>query len=330
MRFNCIVLLFSLIMLSLELQGCAKDAASSAGSKSKKSSTVLVYAEDFWWEYLTSNSGFSERLRSSISSHGYRLKVVRTSSANNADSWEALSLDRNRLVLLSPFAMPVASVMAEHFPSTLFLVLNAPVSPSRTESFPPNLAALTFDKTDTYHQAGRIMGRLLSAQNKVPPGTPGSAPTKCGILYLPLSEQTRREVQAFREGFTEENAPAFLLETEIADLDDRVKVKKMIGDMRAKGVTYFLVKMYTLTSYCLEILQSEKELVILDDWSRSGAYEKRILFSVEEDYFEAIEEPLRAVQRQDIAWERVRYEGPSRIVWGKHNTKLREIVNNIN
>ncbi len=330
MRFNRIVLLFSLIMLCLELQGCAKDAASSAGSKSKKSSTVLVYAEDYWWEYLASNSAFSERLRSSIASHGYRLKVVRTSSANNADSWKSLSLDRNRLVLLSPFATPVASVMAEHFPSTLFLLLNAPVSPSRTESFPPNLAALTFDKTDTYQRAGRTMGRLLSAQNKTPPRNPGSAPTKCGILYLPLSEQTRQEVQAFREGFTEENAPAFLLVAELADSEDRVKIKKKIGVMREQGVKYFLIRMYTLTGYCLEILQSEKELVILDDWSRSGAYEKRILFSVEEDYFGAIEEPLRALQRHDVAWERVHYEGPSRIVWGKHKTKLREIANDIN
>jgi len=330
MRFDRLVIFVSLILLCLELQGCTKDAALRAGSRSKKSSTVLVYVEDFWWEYLASNNGFSERLRSSITSHGYKLKVVRTSSADNADSWEALFLDRNRLVLLSPFAMPVASVMAEHFPSTLFLVLNAPVSPSRTESFPPNLAALTFDKTDAFHKAGRIMGKLLSAQNKASPGNPGSAPKKCGILYLPLSEQTRREVRAFREGFTEENAPVFLLETEITDPDDRVKIKKKIADMRAKGAAYFLVKMYTLTGYCLEILQSEKESVILDDWSRSGAYEKRILFSVEEDYFGAIEGLLRALQRQDIAWERAHYEGPSKIVWGKHESKLREIANDIN
>ena len=114
------------------------------------------------------------------------------------------------------------------------------------------------------------------------------------------------------------------------DPDDRVKIKEKIGDMRAKGVTYFLVKMYTLTGYCLEILQSERELAILDDWSRSGAYEKRILFSVEEDYLGAIEEPLRAAQRLGVAWDRAHYEGPSRIVWGKHNTKLREIANDIN
>ena len=330
MRFNRNVLLFSLLVLCLGLQSCAKDATSNEGSRSKKSSTVLVYTEDFWWEYLVSNSGFPEQLRSTITSLGYRLKVVSTTSANNADTWEALSLDRNHLVLLSPFATHVAPVMAEHFPATLFLVLNAPASPSRTEFFPPNLATLTFNKTDTYHQAGRIMGKLLSAQNQAPPGNPGSVPEKCGILYLSLSEQTRREVRAFREGFREENAPAFLLETEIADPDDRVKIKKKIGDMRAKGVTYFFIKMYTLTGYCLEILQSERELAILDDWSRSGAYEKRILFSVEEDYLGAIEEPLRAAQRLGVAWDRAHYEGPSRIVWGKHNTKLREIANDIN
>ncbi len=332
MRFTRTLFLFSLLVLCilfLELQGCAKDVNSKTSYRSKKGSTVLVYAEDFWWEYLASHSGFSEQLRSRIMSHGYRLKLIRTNSETAADSWKALSLDRNRLVLLSPFTMSVASVMAEHFPSTLFLVLNAPVSPAGTGPLPPNLATLTFDKTDTYRKAGRIAGKLLSAQNKAPPENPGSAPKKCGILFLPLSEQTKQEVQAFREGFAEENSPAFLLEKEIADPNDRVKIKKKIGDMRAKGAIYFLIKMYTLTGYCLESLQSEKEWAIVDDWSRAGAYEKLILFSVEEDYLGAIEESLRAVRSQDTAWDRVHYEGPSRIVWGKHNARLKEIVRDI-
>ena len=302
----------SLIAIFLLTLGCKREGDSKPSSMPKKNSTVVVYAEDFWWEYLSSSEGFVTKLKKILKTYGFGLKLVLTNSESATDSWKSLPLEQNPLVLLSPFTAN-APVIAEHFPSTLFLVLNAPIG--GYDALPRNLAVLTFDKTDAYRTAGTIIGKLLSEQNGPRPEDARSAPKKCGVLFIALSDQVRQEVGAFREGFFAESAPAFLQESEITDANDRVKIKKMIDDMRAKGVIYFLVKLYTLTGYCLDILQRDKEWAIVDDWSRAGARKMLVLFSVEEDYIGGIDGSLRVLGNFKTSWDQSRYEGPSRIIW---------------
>ncbi len=304
--------LVSLMALCLQILGCKREGDSKPPSMPKKNSTVVVYAEDFWWEYLSSSEGFVTKLKKILKSHGFGLKLILTNSESATDYWKSLPLEQNPLVLLSPFTVG-APLIAEHFPSTLFLVLNA--SFGSYDALPSNLAVLTFDKTEVYRTAGTIIGKLLSEQNGPRPEGGRSAPKKCGVLFLALSDQVRQDVQAFREGFSVGSDPAFLQEHEITDANDRAKIKTVINDMRAKGVIYFLVKLYTLTGYCLDLLQRDKEWAIVDDWSRAGARKMLVLFSVEEDYIGGIEGSLKVLRSLKTSWDQSRYEGPSRIVW---------------
>jgi hypothetical protein len=289
-----------------------------------RSSRVFVYTEDYWWEYLAGEEGFEEHLRSAVESRGYRLSIVKASPDDTAGAWQSLAPGGNHLVLLSPFSLANAPAMAERYPSTLFLVMRAPLTRDAADEFPPNLAILIFDRTETYRQAGRILGRLVQTHNNLSSQQPLRKSQKCGIVVWPLSEETRREVLSFREGFLQESVPEFLVEKEVLDQSDRVKIKKQIEDMRARGVTYYLLKMYTLTGYCLEILQAEGGWAVVEDWHRAGAYEELILFSVEEDYLSAVYESLNHVLRQSSRWQQERFRGPSRIVWGKHGVELKE------
>ena len=283
-----------------------------------RNQTMAFYAEDFWWEFLDRDGSFREKLVRIAQERGYLLSIVRSEGKAVAAMSDEGSIDSYRLVVVSPFASAGSSATAQDNSNTLILVFGYRGKFTQNQPIPPNLAYLYFDRRETYQRAGKIIGSLLSSPQKVWGKNASSLiGGKAGILVLPLTEGEEAEVSAFRTGFLERADKSRLIERRISDTHDRSKVKKLLEEMKTEGVFIYLLKTFELTGYCLEFLQKEGGLAIVEDWKGPEPYRAAILVSVEEDYIRSLEQAFSNISRITGSWKERTIPGYTLLNWNK-------------
>ena len=258
--------------------------AAVAAVSCSRQPVVLVLAEDYWWKFLDGDGSFHSRLEQVVRGRGFRLSTEVANRESLKEMLLTLPLDNVKLVLVSPFMFSEAVAKAKERPELNFLVLGRNVAQDR---LPGNLWSISFDKGESYRAAGRILGEL-SAGN----GSQGLGQQKCGILALNTAGVYRGEIQAFREGFLEVAGDNLLVVKELEENNDRLKLKRVLLDMKTEGVRFYVLKVFGLTGYCLEILQKEGGMVVLEDWAKAKAHAGLVLFSIESDYIKPVEAAL--------------------------------------
>ncbi len=313
MRALVSALVVPLVCALLGLAGCSRTG------------NYYLVGEDYWLSYLDRDGSFTRHLHKLARERGRRLVVMTLERDGHESSraggeeeagwlasavWEA----DPELILVSPFQAGRAVAEAKRRPEVSFLVLGAG---GNREAVPPNLAFLLFDKAQSYRDAGRIVGTLAAGSLGI-----GTARKKCGVLSTRSTHRDRTEIDAFRQGFLESAGEHLLVVEALGDTKDRVKIRRAILDLKLEGVTYFCLKTYDLTRYCLDVLQKEGGLAIIENWMKTWAYDDVVFLSIEEDYHASVESALEQA-RGDASGRRLSLmRGSTRVLW---NDGFREL-----
>ncbi len=261
---------------------------------------LIFYTEEYWWEFLSGRDGFEESLREMLQSKGWRMERV----WNEGSQVPGIEPGNADLIVLNPFMQKLALQSAEGNPDLPFLFIgNLDLKAAQ----PKNLLIASFDRYESYRDAGEMMGRLITDLN-----ISAEEVKKLGILRSRESQAADREIDAFLEGFLESSEQYFLIERELEDLEDRIKVRAILEEMKKQGAFLYLLKLYNLLPVCLDFFDKEGGMAIVEDWSRTTAFAENIALSLEEDYIATLRAALENLTED--GWRSKRIQGITRIM----------------
>jgi hypothetical protein len=250
-----------------------------------RSPDLLVLLDPFLSEALTVEGLTRDRLQAATDGAG-RSRVEIRSPGNEADSELRSLLGRlsPRGVYLSPLLAPAVLGVGAEFSEIVFFV-DGPLPPSS----PPvasNVRVVRYDYTSAYSEAGRILGSLLLEQN--PPEALGAfvRERRGGVAAVAVrpDKSTRRELQVFQESLLESGAVEGVEYRELNSLEDRAAARRSLERLKDDGVGVFLLRTATLTGFCLEVLQAQEGLAIVEDVVGLEAYADVLLLSLARDF----------------------------------------------
>ena len=273
--------------------------------------TFLFFLEPYTWEIINSRGIDRRELDQLLVKHDHRLLLVTAQPEIEAgDTLKNIILNKHphKVFISSLFPFNVEEIISQ-FPETLFILPESLVSQDAL-----NLIKISFKREEAFNKAGELCGRLiqsplfsdfLKAQSKIKP------PLKVGILVSVLNDSVKEEIAAFQNGFQATAEASYLVTKEIGNLTDKVKARKLLEKMKEEGVVITLLKAYTLNPFCLEFLEKEGGLAIVEDWQGSAGYEEVVLISIEEDLPAALENSLEySLSRDKVV------DAPVQLVWG--------------
>jgi hypothetical protein len=79
-----------------------------------------------------------------------------------------------------------------------------------------------------------------------------------------------------------------LVERTIGSQSDTGQARRVLEGMRQDGVALFMLKTYSLSGFCLELLRGEGGTAILEQAAGSRAYPEQVVFWMEEDLVGAL------------------------------------------
>ena len=161
---------------------------------------------------------------------------------------------------------------------------------------PPNSLALVAQREEAFGEAGRRVGAMAA-----------SGGGKVGILAVSPTGGGQREIESFRKGVAE-TAPALtVVSREARSALDKAAAVRLLREMRAEGVGYYLLKAYGLTGACLQDLARDGGKAVVEDCGGSGGCGPEVVLSVETDWartlasvFDAMQEDLRGWRAQEV------------------------------
>jgi len=278
-RWKRVALLFCFVAL---LGGC------------RRAPLLLLYFDPYSFE-LAKSRGIEGWNLEGLLPEGSRIRIEVPSAESTGDTAAEQRLEelaeiverRNpRWVYLSsahPFA---ADSLASRFPDILFL------TEGLSTGGPENQLCLVYKRKEAFHEAGVAVGRLIDEPHfRDTIGSLAGDPRKprVGILVARSNERIEAQIEAFENGFTDVADPARIERRDIGSLDDRVKARRLLEKMKEEGVDVFLLKTYTLSGFCLDFLQKEGGLAIVDDQQAISAYEDTVLLAMEDDLLGALQ-----------------------------------------
>ena len=89
--------------------------------------------------------------------------------------------------------------------------------------------------------------------------------------------------------------------------------------MKNNGVIIFFLRMYSLNIYCLDFLKKEGGYVILENWNEVPEYTDTILFSINDDFPESLNQVfqnMRTGMDGTMEWKKKGVKGKAKIIWG--------------
>jgi len=252
----------------------------------------VFFSDPYSWMYLQEKGLSTGEVTKLVEAGGYILKLV---IAENPE--QANKVLREALENYEPAITVVSSVIpmdlvhyAANFPDSIFVQLDSQGSSPKPQSFDnasANLIGHSFNRLTAFYQAGYAAARLL-ANPLLFKKFNTSGLVRVGVLAAKLTPGGREEIRAFKEGFLKLADPSKLLTIEIPDINDRVKAREHIDNLKSQGVVIYLLKSYTLNSFYLDYLINKNGLAIIEDWQAAGSYSEAVLFSIEDNYQQAL------------------------------------------
>ena len=299
-------------------------------------SDFLFFMDPYTWEALKSRSIEWKQLKSLLHDTGYRMRPVITEPGENSEALLTDTIKENnpgQVFISSLFPFDIAS-FASRYPQILFIQEAGPASSFNPGSRnrlsagspsgglkTPNLVRIIYERNEALHLAGELVGRLFgdpSFERFFQSHFKKQYPRKAGILFYSLSETSRLEAAAFKEGFIKAADPGLLVVQEIDNLEDRAKARRLLEKMKEDGVVITLLKTYTLNTFCLDFMQKEGGLAVIEDWTGFRVYEDVVLMSVEEDFIDTLKNLLNTRSESGPAGRRAAsVKGTVRLKWGK-------------
>ncbi len=300
--------------------------------------------DPYTWEALKSRSIEWKQLKSLLHDNGYRIRPVITEPGEDSEALLTDTIKENnpgQVFISSLFPFDIAS-FASRYPQILFIQEAGPAS-SRLKSDEttfnpgsrnqlsagspsgglktPNLVRIIYERNEALHLAGELVGRLFvdpSFERFFQYHFKKQYPLKAGILFYSLSETSRLEAAAFKEGFIKAADPGLLVVQEIDNLEDRAKTRRLLEKMKEDGVVITLLKTYTLNTFCLDFMQKEGGLAVIEDWPGFRVFEDVVLMSVEEDFIDTLKNLLSTRSESGLAGRRdASVKGTVRLKWEK-------------
>ncbi len=153
-----------------------------------------------------------------------------------------------------------------------------------------NLYRLRFRRVEAFRDAGAIAARLVTRPSLRPvlgEGGVRGAP-KAGLLQAAPTAQGTLEAEAFREGFLAEGAAGLLVERTIGSLTDTGQARRVLEKMHEEGVALYVLKIYTLSGFCLDFLRTEGGVAFLEESAGRRAFPEQVVLWLEEDLVGAL------------------------------------------
>jgi hypothetical protein len=273
---------------------------------------LIFYTEEYWWEFLAGRDGFEESLQEMLQTKGWRMERV----WNEDSRVPGIEPGNADLIVLNPFMQKLALQLAEGNPDLPFLFIG---NLNLEAVQPKNLLIASFDRYESYRDAGEMMGRLIADLN-----ISAEEVKKLGILSSRESQAADREIDAFLEGFLESSEQYFLIERELEDSEDRIKVRAILEEMKKQGAFLYLLKLYNLLPVCLDFIDKEGGMAIVEDWSRSTAFADNIALSLEEDYVATFSAALENLSED--GWRSKRIQGVTRVMLSAKAAELMKLA----
>ncbi len=274
----------------------------------------VFFSDPYSWVYLQEKGLSAGELTKLVEAGGYTLKLVIAENPEQAEEVLRETLESYKpviTVVTSLFSMDL-SLFAADFPDSIFVQLESHGSSPKLQipdNASANLIGHSFNRLPAFYQAGYAAARLL-ANPLLSEKHNTSGRGRVGVLAAGLTPGGREEIRAFKEGFLKLADHSQLLTVEIPGINDRVKAKEHIDNLKGKGVVIYLLKSYTLNSLYLDYLINESGLAIVEDWQAAGGYSEAVLFSIEDNYQQALKTIL-ANDFSDIL------QTETELIWGE-------------
>ena len=212
-----------------------------------------------------------------------RVEVLSAGEGSEEELRELVLRLSPRGVYASPLLAPAAVSAAPDTPDVLFFV-DGPLPAGVAAA--PNLRVVRYDAAAAYADAGRAVGILLLRPELAPSvrqvvrereGKP------LGILSARADRTAQRELSGFLDGLAQTGPGIESEQRELDTLEDRPRVRRHLERMRQEGVDVFLLRTSILTGFCLEVLQKEGGVAVVEGGAGIDAYSDVLLVSFERD-----------------------------------------------
>jgi hypothetical protein len=250
---------------------------------------------------------------------GYFPRIDIAPAATDPRERLAAGLSRRRyaLAVVGPLLSFESDAYVGRFPGTRFVLIDVNV---QGRSLPPNVVALSFDRTGAFREAGAAVAAALQADPvaSTPGGgsgaaaAPSSPPAGVGALLSAGSDISADEEKAFLSGVGDGLRKGTLIERILPSPVDRATVISAVTQMRSQGVDVFLIGLGILNPAALEALRGAGGSAVLADWSMAGGFEGQVLLSIENDVAAGVALAIDALGAGTQA-----VSGPVRLVAGK-------------
>jgi hypothetical protein len=241
--------------------------------------------------------------------HGLSVRAAAPGPQESARSKLERELSRGRVAaaLIGPLLSAEAAGLAAAHPSVRFILLG------RADQGAPNVVRLGFDRREALQSAGRACGLSLRAEGK----------GRVGILVSswrnPRSEQDLADFQA---GLARADAPPALVK-ELAEPVTKAAVAGAVTELARAGAVIFFPRLGWENMSCLEALKGTGGSAVTEDWRASGAWQKQVFLSLEEDLADGVDRCLAAgPQEREVAGRVILQCGGARPVPGEMEDRI--------
>ena len=183
-----------------------------------------------------------------------------------------------------------------------------------------NQIALVYDRERASFEAGRAIAALLGDADflkRIGVAGPGVAKPRVGILVAMSTESVQRESAAFVEGFSQLENPERIEIKEIGNLTDRVKARRLLDGMREQAVAVVLLKTYILSGFCLEYLDKESGVAVVEGPVPDQAYGDTVLLMLVDDFMGALGRMADYIDQESRLGTGGAVSAPVRLQWSE-------------
>ena len=191
-------------------------------------------------------------------------------------------------VVISPLLSLQAETITNQRPDIKFILLTWATNELIIEKedhseLSENIVEVMFTKTDAIERTGEIVAKYLSTNQ-------GSY----AAMLHDGDENTFNYVKSFREGFSKEKSTIFLLEKQLRQANDRIRMKRIIETLEAEKVIVVFIDVGSLTPDALKLLKHHEIYAVVTNWGNRIGFEDTILISIDDDPLIAISKGIKA------------------------------------
>lgn len=247
---------------------------------------LLYLGEESSAELWLKQGGLKTILEDVASQHGYlfNVTILKESDYNLAAIKNACQNLPSDIVVADPLLAPEVIQVASQFKTKLFLIL--PGLRLR-EVVPPNVISAIPARREEFFKLGQRVAEVITGNYRPELGK------KLGIICGPLGTEALEEMTELEKGFTTRLGAENIIRENLADYQDKVKAIRVVENQFNQGVRIWFLKAYGLNPACIEKIVSLGGRFIIENYSLYKAYPERLLFTIENDYQQALQEAIK-------------------------------------